>query len=166
MGVDWPMTCLKEVANEITVGFVGSMAKEYVKKGIPFFRSKNISTYKPNLDDLRYISPEFHAKIKKSILKPGDVVIVRTGKPGTTCVIPEEITEANCSDVVIVRVNGEKLSAYYFSYYMNSIGMHHTNSHLVGAVQQHFNVSSAKKIEIPLPPYRKTRRNCKYIKII
>lgn len=151
MRSDWTLVELGELAEEITVGFVGSMTHEYIDIGIPFFRSKNISEYEIDWNDIRYISDKFHAKLKKSVLRPGDVAIVRTGKPGTTCVIPDTVEEANCSDIVIVRVNDELLSAHYLSYFMNSVANHQISSHLVGAVQQHFNVGSAKKIMIPLP---------------
>lgn len=151
MSCDWPLVKLDELANEITVGFVGSMTHEYVDKGVPFFRSKNISEYEIEWYDIRYISPAFHRRLKKSVLRPGDVAIVRTGKPGTACVIPDSVDEANCSDIVIVRVNNDKLSAHYLCYFMNSIASHQVSSHLVGAVQQHFNVASAKTIKIPLP---------------
>ena len=151
MSCDWPLVKLDELANEITVGFVGSMTHEYVDKGVPFFRSKNISEYEIEWYDIRYISPAFHRRLKKSVLRPGDVAIVRTGKPGTACVIPDSVDEANCSDIVIVRVNNDKLSAHYLCYFMNSVASHQVSSHLVGAVQQHFNVASAKTIKIPLP---------------
>ena len=148
---DWPLVELSELVKDLTVGFVGSMTHEYIETGIPFFRSKNIKPYDIDWNDIKYVSRQFHDKLKKSALKPGDVVIVRTGNPGTACVIPESVGEANCSDVVIARVNDKKLSAYYLSYFMNSVAAYQVSSHLVGAVQQHFNVSSAKKIKIPLP---------------
>ncbi|WP_286818728.1 restriction endonuclease subunit S [Desulfobacter sp. UBA2225] len=151
MSADWPLVELSELVKDLTVGFVGSMTQEYVEKGVPFFRSKNIKPYDLEWADIKYVSRQFHEKLKKSSLAPGDVVIVRTGTPGTACVIPESVEEANCSDVVIARVNDKKLSAYYLSYFMNSVAVHQVSSHLVGAVQQHFNVGSAKKIKIPLP---------------
>ncbi|MCG9579643.1 restriction endonuclease subunit S [Vibrio europaeus] len=151
MSCKWTTQKLGDLCDEITVGFVGSMTKEYVDKGIPFFRSKNISEYEINWDDIKYVSPEFHKKLKKSSLSSGDVAIVRTGKPGTCCVIPENIKEANCSDIVIVRVDKAKLCPHYLSFFMNSMANHQVSSRLVGAVQQHFNVSAAKQIEIPLP---------------
>jgi len=151
MGNEWKETLLEDISEEITVGFVGSMASEYVEDGIPFFRSKNISPYNILWDDMKYISHEFHKKIKKSILRPGDVVIVRTGKPGTSSIIPDTIKEANCSDLVIVRP-GPNLNKKFLAYYLNSAAINHINAHLVGAVQQHFNVGAAKKLSIPLPP--------------
>ncbi|KAB7702223.1 restriction endonuclease subunit S [Plesiomonas shigelloides] len=151
MGSKFETRLLGELCHEITVGFVGSMTNEYIETGIPFLRSKNIDEYNVKWDDMKYVSSEFHKKLSKSALKPGDVAIVRTGKPGTTCVIPDSLHEANCSDIVIARVNNELLCPHYLSYFMNAMAHGQINAHVVGAVQQHFNVSSAKKIEIPLP---------------
>lgn len=155
MGGEWKITRLSSVA-ELTVGYVGPMVDEYVENGVPFLRSKNIDQFRLDFDDLKYIKQEFHKKLHKSALVPGDVVIVRTGKPGTTCVIPESLPISNCSDLVIVRP-GQSLDSRFFSYFMNSIGAGHVHSNLVGAVQQHFNVKAAARMEIPLPPLPEQR---------
>lgn len=147
----WREVFLEDVAAELTVGFVGSMTSEYVDSGIPFLRSKNVEPYGIKWDDMRFISREFHERLKKSALAPGDVVIVRTGKPGAAALIPKSLSEANCSDVVIVRP-GSQLDARFLVYYLNSLAVHHINAHLVGAVQQHFNVASARKLRMKLPP--------------
>lgn len=144
------MVHLEDVAAEVTVGHVGSMATEYIEDGIPFLRSLNVLPHRIEASEIKYISSEFHAKLKKSALKPGDVVIVRTGKPGTCAVIPSELPESNCSDLVIVRC-GPDLRPRFLAYWVNTIAKDHVASHVVGAVQQHFNVGSAKKMPIRLP---------------
>jgi type I restriction enzyme S subunit len=151
MSSEWRTVRLSEVASEVTVGFVGTMANEYVDFGIPFLRSLNVGRLKIDTYDIRYISQDFHSRISKSRLRPGDVVIVRTGKPGTCAVIPEELPDSNCSDLVIVRCGAEILNRF-LCYYVNSAASNHIAAHTVGAVQQHFNVASAKTMEIPLPP--------------
>ena len=151
MTSNWRRVKLSSVADEITVGYVGSMTTEYIESGVPFLRSKNVSPFTINLDDMKYISVDFHEKISKSKLAPGDVVIVRTGKPGTCSVIPEWLEDANCSDLVIVRC-GREINNKFLAYYVNTIACAHVNAHLVGAVQQHFNVGSAKTMEVMLPP--------------
>jgi type I restriction enzyme S subunit len=151
MSSEWRIVRLSEVASEVTVGFVGTMANEYVDSGIPFLRSLNVGRLKIDTCDIRYISQDFHSRISKSRLRPGDVVIVRTGKPGTCAVIPEELPDSNCSDLVIVRCGAEILNRF-LCYYVNSAASNHIAAHTVGAVQQHFNVASAKTMEIPLPP--------------
>ena len=140
---------LSEVA-DLTVGFVGSMAKHYVDEGVPFLRSTNIRRFKIDMSDIKYISPEFNEKIKKSQLREGDVVIVRTGMPGACTVILKEQEGWNCSDLVIIHPHKEKVLPLYIAAYVNySTGI--INANLVGAVQQHFNVGSAKNMEIAVP---------------
>ena len=146
----WFEVKLKDVAEEVTVGYVGPMTSEYKLQGVPFLRSKNVKPYSINLEDIRYISETFHTKIKKSKLQPGDVVIVRTGEPGLTAVVPDWLQEANCSDLVIVRPS-ESLNPHYLAYFVNAAAAHQISANTVGAVQQHFNVGAAKELTIPLP---------------
>lgn len=156
MAGEWRDVLLDELADEITVGHVGSMASEYVSEGIPFLRSQNVEPFRVNDSDLKFISPAFHERLRKSNLSPGDVVIVRTGKPGACAVIPNSLSIANCSDLVIVRC-GPMLDQQFLSYYVNSVAAHHVDSHLVGAVQQHFNVGSARTLVIHLPDISEQR---------
>ncbi|WP_051935799.1 restriction endonuclease subunit S [Salegentibacter sp. Hel_I_6] len=151
MPENWKTYRLEDLTTRITVGFVGSMAQEYVEDGIPMLRSQNIKPFCLDYGNLKYISPKFHEKIRKSSLKKDDVAIVRTGNPGTACVIPEGIPDLNCSDLVIATPDKSKIDPHFLSFYFNSIARNYISSELVGAVQQHFNVSSAKKMEIKLP---------------
>lgn len=144
---------LGDISTELTVGHVGAMANEYLSNGIPFLRSLNIKPYRIDTHEIRYVSSEFHGRLRKSALTPGDVVIVRTGKPGTCAVIPDWLEIANCSDLVIVRCS-EKIRPRYLAYWVNSIAEHHINSSLVGAVQQHFNVGAAREMPVLLPSIR------------
>jgi type I restriction enzyme S subunit len=150
MNSEWTLKPLASLAHEVTVGYVGPMADEYVAEGLPFLRSLNVSPFVINTNDLKFVTPEFHSKIKKSALRPGDVVIVRTGKPGTCAVIPEWLPDANCSDLVIARC-GPELRPRFLCYWVNSVAAHHISSHLVGAVQQHFNVGAAKTMLVACP---------------
>ena len=147
----WDDVSLEQVTTDITVGHVGPMADQYVEVGIPFLRSLNVEPFTINTIDLKQISREFHLRLKKSALKPGDIVIVRTGKPGSCAVIPDWLPEANCSDVVVVRAN-PRVRPSFISFVVNSSAAHHIDAYTVGAVQQHFNVGSARKIRFRLPP--------------
>jgi len=151
MAGEWRDVALEDVADELTVGYVGPMASEYVDDGIPFLRSLNVDPLRINKNDLKFITPEFHSRIRKSRLTPGDVVIVRTGKPGACSVVPEWLADANCSDLVIVRC-GPQLDNRFLAYYVNTVACDHVAAHLVGAVQQHFNVGSARTLRLNLPP--------------
>src|SRR5690606_3361032 len=68
----------------------------------------------------------------------------------------ESISEANCSDLVIVRP-GKELDNRFLVYYLNTSAAPHVHANLVGAVQQHFNVGAAKKLCFALPPLPEQR---------
>lgn len=74
---------LGDLVEDVTVGHVGSMVDEYRTAGVPFLRSTNILPYRLDTSDVVFIGPAFHARLRKSMLRPGDLVVVRTGKPGT-----------------------------------------------------------------------------------
>jgi type I restriction enzyme S subunit len=148
----WKEAKLINLCNKITVGHVGSMAGEYVSNGIPFLRSQNIKPYHVDHNNMMYVDIAFHEKLKKSALQSGDVAVVRTGYPGTACVIPPTIGEANCSDLVIIRP-GSELNPHYLAAIFNSeFGKGLVAGNLVGAAQQHFNVTVAKEMKLKFPP--------------
>lgn len=148
----WVEVRLKEMCERITVGHVGSMSGEYKESGIPFLRSLNITPFRLSFDNLKFIDENFHQKLKKSTLRPGDVAVVRTGYPGTACVVPESLPESNCSDLVIVRP-GKDLNPYFLAAIFNStFGKDLVGGNLVGAAQQHFNITVAKELKLRFPP--------------
>lgn len=146
----WPELLLGDIAADVTVGHVGPMASRYVHAGVPFLRSQNVRRLRLDLTDVKFIPPDFHRQLSKSRLRPGDVVVVRTGEPGVCAVVPEELPDANCADLVIIRP-GPRINARFLAYYVNEAAAHHVASHLVGAVQQHFNVGAARILPIRLP---------------
>ena len=147
---EWERVKLNEVCREITVGHVGPMADKYIDHGTPFLRSQSVEPFRIRREGLKFIDADFHAQLKKSSLRPGDVVIVRTGRPGSCAVIPDWLEDANCSDLVIARC-GPRLRPRFLCYVVNSVAGQHIDNHLVGAVQQHFNVGSARTLEFGLP---------------
>lgn len=149
---EWENTFFDKICAEITVGYVGKMLDRYQSEGIPFLRSQNVREFKFSDKNLLYINETFHKEIFKSRLTPGDLAIVRSGAPGTTCVIPDSLTEANCSDLVIARPS-KKLNPDFGCIFMNSnIAKKNVTENRVGVAQQHFNVGSMKKMPIMLPP--------------
>ena len=154
---------LSDVA-ELTVGFVGTMAEHYETSGIPFLRSLNIKPFFIDNTDIKYISESFNKKLSKSILHTDDVVIVRTGLPGTCCVVPKQYDGCNCSDVVIVRPDKNKVDPHYLAAYINVWGQRQIHNNRVGAVQKHFNVHSAEELLILLPDIESQRKTAAFIK--
>ncbi len=148
----WRTMQFREACEYITVGHVGKMVSEYRESGIPFLRSLNVRELRFDPQNLKYISPEFHARLRKSALRPGDIVIVRSGFVGTACVIPPDLPHANCSDLVIARP-GPTLRARFGAIVVNSPHMKaHVAEVKVGSAQAHFNTRSMQAAPLQLPP--------------
>ncbi len=153
----WSWTTIDQTANRVTVGYVGSMKDEYVEDGIPFLRSQNVRPNKFRPEGLTFISNEFHQKIIKSALAPGDVVVVRSGNVGTSCVIPPELRVANCSDLVVIQ-SPEAVVSEFLCFYLNSLASVHVEAGTVGVALTHFNTKSVATMPIPVPPLAEQRR--------
>ena len=77
--------------------------------------------------------------------------MVRTGYPGTACVIPERLRVANGTDLVIIRPLQDIDSHYLCCFFNSTWGRGTVAGSLVGVAQQHFNIGSAKEMQITLP---------------
>lgn len=148
----WTSSVFDDLCDDITVGHVGPMADQYVEKGIPFLRSQNVREFNFDQTGLKFITREFHQRLQKSALRPGDVAVVRSGNAGVACVIPESLKEANCADLVLVRPS-KRLNPHFACIYLNSMTARaHVEAEKVGIAQGHFNVGSMRRMPLALPP--------------
>jgi type I restriction enzyme S subunit len=153
MPSSWRLELCEEVVRDITVGVVVRPASYYVSNGIPAFRSLNVRQDQLDPSNLVYFSKADNDTIlAKSKLSAGDVLIVRTGYPGTACVVPDSYDGANCIDLVIVRPNRDRLSGQFLSRFLNSeAGRSQALSNSHGLAQQHLNVGAVRRIQMPVP---------------
>ena len=150
----WEVVRCEDVCDTISVGIVVKPSSYYVKEGVPAFRSQNVREDRIQLEPMVHISKEANnGPVKKSKLSAGDVLIVRTGYPGTSCVVPPEFDGSNCIDLIFVRPNKEKLRSHYLSRFFNSDAAKvQVQAGKIGLAQQHFNVGAVKNTQMPLPP--------------
>ena len=150
----WEVVRCEDVCDTISVGIVVKPSSYYVKEGVPAFRSQNVREDRIQPEPMVYISEESNnGPVKKSKLSAGDVLIVRTGYPGTSCVVPPEFDGSNCIDLIFVRPNKEKLRSHYLSRFFNSDAAKvQVQAGKIGLAQQHFNVGAVKNTQMPLPP--------------
>ena len=156
-GKGWVDRQLASLCHEITVGHVGSMKTEYKESGIPFLRSQNIRPFEVSMENAMFIDEAFHRALRKSQLRPGDLAIVRTGYPGTAAVIPPELSDSNCSDLVIVRPSKEVNPHFLAAFFNSAFGKQLVLGKIVGAAQKHFNITAAKEVMLHVPPISEQR---------
>lgn len=159
----WGVRRLKYVSPEITVGIVVTPAKYYVDIGVPCLRSLNIKALKISDENMVFISTESNELLKKSMIFEGDLVSVRTGQPGTTAVVDSRFDKANCIDLIVMR-RSSLFDSTYMAYQLNSSyakGQYDSGSG--GAIQQHFNIETAKNLLVIYPPIEEQKEIRDYL---
>ncbi|MEU1998850.1 restriction endonuclease subunit S [Nocardia gamkensis] len=148
----WSVGSVYEWCDRMTVGVVNSATHAYVDSGIPFIRSQNV---KPGYIDLRgvlHITKEYNAQQSSSILREGDVVVVRTGYPGTAAVVPKELSGANCFSLLVVTPRKSVLIPEYLALYLNSEFCRRQIDQLhFGSAQHNLNLAELKRLPLPVP---------------
>ena len=161
----WKIVNIEDVAN-VQVGVVIKPSQYYTDQdsGIKAFRSLNIGNGYIKDDDWVYFSEEGNKKNKKSILSTNDVLVVRSGAPGTACVVTSEYAGSNAIDVIIAHPDFQKVDSHYLCTYTN---MPHGKSQIIegtgGAAQQHFNVGKYNKLKLMLPPLEYQKQYVKFL---
>ena len=154
----WSVAQCRELCREITVGIVIRPSQYYREVGIPMLRSANVRSDQIVLDDLKFMSSADHHRMSKTSVKPGDLVTVRTGYPGTTAVIPQELPEANCIDIIVSRPGPRVVSEYLALWINSDFGKGQVLKVQGGLAQQHFNVSEMNSLRVALPPHSEQKK--------
>lgn len=150
----WRTVHVIDVCETVSVGIVIQPSQYYVEasEGIRAFRSANVGENRIVDRDWVYLSPEGHRANSKSSLRTGDVLVVRSGAPGTACVVTEEYAGSNCIDIVFARPHQDQVLPEYLAEFTNSpVGRRHVLGTQGGLALKHFNVSAYKQLELLLP---------------
>ena len=148
----WPCGKVADVA-DVCVGVVIKPTQYYAEEGIKAFRSLNIGPMYVKNNEWVYFSQEGHLKNQKSVIHKGDVLVVRSGAPGTACVATEEYDGCNAVDIIIAHPDVSKINSVFLATFTNlPHGMNQIQERTGGAAQQHFNVGGYKALNIIMPP--------------
>ena len=148
----WSCCTIADVA-DVCVGVVVKPTQYYTDNGIPAFRSLNIGIMQIKDSDWIYFTEEGHKKNQKSVVRKNDVLVVRSGAPGTACVATEKYDGFNAVDIIIAHPDNNKINSIFLAAFTNMPhGMMQIRKHTGGAAQQHFNVGSYKAMNLILPP--------------
>jgi type I restriction enzyme S subunit len=150
--VEWDVRSCVQLCNEIVVGIVIRPAQYYRPDGVPVLRSANVLPNRISKNDLVFMGNSDNEMLRKSQLRTGDLVTVRTGYPGTTAVVPPELDGSNCVDIVISRPVTDFIRCGFLSIWINSDhGKRQVLEGQGGLAQQHFNVGEMRRLLVKVP---------------
>lgn len=149
---EWEVKPLEEICERIFVGIATSTTSSYTDNGVLIIRNQNIHEDYLDTSDLLQITDEFSEKNKNKKLKCGDILTVRTGYPGVSCVVSKEIEGSHTFTTLVSRPLSNIVNSYYLSRYINSeTGKRFVTGGKAGGAQQNLNVAIMKKLPLALP---------------
>lgn len=159
-GINSTKYMVKDVCKDIKVGIVIKPSQYYTdaQQGIKAFRSANVKEFHINNSDWVYLSQAGHSINSRSVVHTDDILIVRSGYPGTSCVVTEQFDGCNAIDILIAVPNKEIVLPQFLCAYTNSpFGKAFVSEKKRGVAQKHFNVSGYSKMMLPVPDLNKQR---------
>ena len=150
----WVWCRMQDLCPNISSG--STPPKPYFKEtGIPYLKVYNIRDQKIDFGyKQQYLDKKYHnTKLRRSILKPGDVIMNIVGPPlGKVAVIPNTHSEWNCNQAIsFFKPIDKSLSTWLYTFLLAGTFLKHIE--LIGtAGQDNISVTKSKMIMIPIPP--------------
>lgn len=148
----WERKSLEAISELITVGIANSATHAYTENGVVMFRNLNIKPNELDDSDIVHISTEFARKYEKKKLQENDIIVCRTGYPGSACIVPNKYNGAQTFTTLIVRIDKSKANVRYVCQYINSdIGKKYFESTQIGGGQKNSGAKILRKFPIEVP---------------
>lgn len=161
--MSWPSLAIGDIAEVVTKGTTPTtLGRPFVDHGVNFVKAEALNG-DAGLDQhgFAFIDEETHQLLQRSILKEDDVLITIAGaKIGKCGYVKPEILPANTNQAVgIVRVNKLKAVPRFVYYFFKQPAAYSlVQSMGAQAAQPNLNLSSLKKIRLPLPTVAEQQR--------
>jgi len=161
-GKGWRWVRLGEVCEKVSKGTTPTTyGYSFVSEGIPFLRAEDITGGPVDFSSVEFhITKETHDFLKRSKLRPGDLLITIAGTLGRVGYIPEDAPESNCNQAVaFARIDSRKADVEFLCYILQvpEIASSFIGSKAGGTIQN-LNLAQVRSIEIPLPPLPEQKR--------
>ena len=150
----WENSTVGRVCHDVKVGIVIKPSQYYTdkEKGTPAFRSANVRENHIDDFDWVYLNHNGMENNSRSIVHTGDVLVVRSGNPGTACVVSEKFDGYNTIDILIAVPNHSQISSEFLCAYTNSpFGKKLVFENKRGMALAHFNVKGYCELPIRVP---------------
>lgn len=121
--------------------------------GIRYLRAKDLHRFFIDDSDSVFISKDYFQKIKRSHIKPLDIVLSIMGTVGNLAIILSEYGKitANRAVSIISPKSQEKFSSYFLVVYLESkFGVMQRERESMGGVQQRVNLDDLANIRVPI----------------
>ena len=144
---------LGEELSEINYG--ASFNNEYVEKGVPLLRIKDLRRNEIIIDKIVYLPESARTQIGNCFVNTNDFLISRSGTIGVIAIVPKEIDGFAFGSFMIKFTLKDRtiLNREYLSYYLNcKLLIELIEREKIGAVQGNITIPIIKSLVVPVPP--------------
>lgn len=161
---EWVIQKIKSISSRINVGVVIRPSEYFDENGtVPFLRGINVKEYLISSDNMVYINESSNHILSKSQVHTDDILIVRDGSIGTSCVVPAEYDGANVVSMVIVTPS-TSCDSRFICYSLNSdVGKTQFTLTKIGSALTHTSVSAVSDIIVAVPSCAEQKEIADYL---
>jgi len=152
---------LRDVSELITKGTTPTtLGFDFTDEGIRFLRVQNIEGGQVHFNqETLHIDEKTHHVLKRSQIKPGDVLVSIAGSIGRSAVVPENAPELNCNQAVaIVRTKNDVLQPYLRHWLESFDAQSQMRGSTVTGTISNLSLTQLGSLKVPLPPIAQQKR--------
>lgn len=139
--------------------------EHYVDEGVRVIRNYNINDDYFDPSQFKYVTAKKFEEIRRSEVRPGDVLITTKGTVGDVCLMPELDGFAVLSATGTVRLRlpegSPMLGEFMVSQMTQPTYKRYLHTFEAGSAQQYLNLSGIRKMALIMPPQSKQHEFCR-----
>ena len=158
---EWSWSRIGEISAKTGSGSTPRGGKDvYKNSGVPFLRSQNIYNEGLRLDNVAFIEPQVHDRMKGSRVQPGDLLLnITGGSMGRCSLVPKDFDKANVSQhVAIIRPAVKGMEGFLHNLILSPFFQAFIFDEQTGAGRGGLPKNRMDKIAVALPPLAEQHR--------
>ncbi len=166
---NWPTKKLGEVLVALETGSRPQGGVKHITSGIPSIGAEHLNDNGGfNLEKLKFIPIDFFEKLKRGIIKNGDILVVKDGATtGKISIVtddfPFEQAAVNEHIFILKPKIQIVLNKFLFYFLFSKIGQQQILATFHGATQGGINSNFVNHVKIPLPPIEEQKKIVAYL---
>ena len=156
---------MSEVVNleELCTGIIDCphSTPKWQDKGITVIRNYNLKDGKIDCTNLSFVSEEdYKERVKRAIPEESDIIISREAPMGVVGIVPKEFQCCLGQRLVLLKIDKSKCIPKYLLYTLMSeyVQVQIRRINQTGSIVSNLNISSLKKLKIPLHNFEEQRK--------
>ncbi|MFC6204809.1 restriction endonuclease subunit S [Psychrobacter urativorans] len=167
----WEVKTLEQANITVTDGDRGKeypKSSEFFDSGYCLFLSaKNVTKNGFSFLDTQFISEEKHRKLRKGVVKKGDIVLTTRGSVGQFAYYDQTVNfeniRINSGMVTLGCLNSELESDFFYALSKSSLIARQIDSAAFGSAQPQLTVKIIKSLKLPVPPIPEQQKIAKIL---